>query len=213
MTTLARAYRESLSSILEHSEPDAPTMCEGWSCADLAAHLYVRENDLLAAPGIMIAPLAGVTRSRMNAALDRLGYLGLVDAFAHGPGSWSPMRIPAVDRLANGVEYFIHHEDVRRAQQGWSPDELPDAELTEELWQRLASSAKLLARRCPVGLKLERTDVTSPRPIAARTGDRIVTVSGHPAELTLWLSGREAAVKLFGDPGPVEAVTTMSRGM
>lgn len=213
MTTLARAYREALSSILEHSEPQAPTLCEGWSCADLAAHLYVRENDPLAAPGIMIPALAGLTRSRMARALVRLGYLGLVDAFAHGPKPWSPMRIPAVDRMANGVEYFIHHEDVRRAQEGWSPDVLPGRELSDELWRRLSFAAKMLARTCPVGLKLERTDIDSARPIAVRPGDTIVTVSGHPGEVTMWVSGRQANVDLVGDPGPLEAVARMTRTM
>lgn len=213
MTTLARAYRESLSSILEHSKPEAPTLCEGWTCADLAAHLYVRENDPLAAPGLLIHPLAGLTRNRMTRALDSMGYLGLVDAFSHGPKPWSPMRIPAVDRLANGVEYFVHHEDVRRAQEDWSPDVLPDEELSSELWQRLSMMAKMLARSCPVGLKLERTDVEPSRPIVVKPGDTIVTVRGHAAEIALWVYGRPAGVELIGDDGPVEAVAAMSRGV
>ncbi|SER55395.1 TIGR03085 family protein [Propionibacterium cyclohexanicum] len=213
MTTLARAYRDSLAAILEHSRPEAPTLCEGWNCADLAEHLYVRENDPLAAPGLLIPALAGLTQDRMSRAMDSLGYLGLVDAFSHGPKPWSPMRIPAVDRLANGVEYFVHHEDVRRAQPGWSPDVLPGEELSNELWQQLAIVAKRLSRACPSGLRLERSDVASARPIVVKPGDVIVTARGHAAELTLWVYGRAARVEFIGDPPAVEAVEKMSRAL
>ncbi len=31
--------------------PDRPTLCEGWTVADLVAHAWTRENDPVAAPG------------------------------------------------------------------------------------------------------------------------------------------------------------------
>ncbi len=31
----------------------------------------------------------------------------------------TPMALPPVDKLFNTVEYFVHHEDLRRAQEGW----------------------------------------------------------------------------------------------
>ncbi|MFT8395791.1 TIGR03085 family metal-binding protein [Propionibacterium sp.] len=212
MTTLAHTYREALATILEHTDPDAPTLCEGWTCADLAAHLYVRENDPMGSPGIIIPPLAGLTRARMDKALASLGYLGVVDAFAHGPRSWSPMGIPGLDRMANGIEFFVHYEDVHRAQEGWSASELPGPGLSDELWQRLRLSAKFLARKSPVGLRLERTDVDPAESVAVRPGDQIVTITGTPGELVLWCYGRRAAVDFIGDPEPVEAVKRMARG-
>ena len=31
------------------------------------------------------------------------------------------MHFEPIDTLANTVEFFVHHEDVRRAQAGWTP--------------------------------------------------------------------------------------------
>ena len=31
----------------------------------------------------------------------------------------TPYRLPGVERLTNLLEYFVHHEDLRRAQPGW----------------------------------------------------------------------------------------------
>lgn len=46
--------------------PDAPTLCEGWTARDLAAHLVVRERRLDAAPGILVPQLAGYTAKVQN---------------------------------------------------------------------------------------------------------------------------------------------------
>ena len=40
------------------------------------------------------------------------------------PPWWSPVSNPLVDGLANTGEFFIHHEDARRGQDGWAPREL-----------------------------------------------------------------------------------------
>ena len=45
----------------------------------------------------------------------------IVERVRTGPPRWSPMRLDAVDRLVNTVEFFVHHEDVRRARPLWSP--------------------------------------------------------------------------------------------
>src|SRR6202000_1139290 len=53
----------------------------------------------------------------------------------------------AVHRLVNSEEFFIHHEDVRRAQSGWEPRDLP-REQAAALWRqvRLARGAVLRRR-------------------------------------------------------------------
>ena len=48
--SIAQSERQALCSLLEDRGPLAPTLCEGWTTADLAAHLYVRERKPLAAP-------------------------------------------------------------------------------------------------------------------------------------------------------------------
>nr|BFE88977.1 hypothetical protein GCM10020093_115780 [Planobispora longispora] len=54
--TYARAERAALSDLFARLGPDAPTLCEGWTTFDLAAHLVLRERRLDAAPGIALSP-------------------------------------------------------------------------------------------------------------------------------------------------------------
>ena len=44
MSTFAKRERLLLADLLEAEGPEAPTLCEGWSTRDLAAHLIVRER-------------------------------------------------------------------------------------------------------------------------------------------------------------------------
>ena len=50
-TRHARAERASLCDLLAEVGPDAPTLCEGWTTALLAAHLVVRERRPDGGPG------------------------------------------------------------------------------------------------------------------------------------------------------------------
>ena len=112
--------------------------------------------------------------------------------------------IPGADEAANTIEYFVHHEDVRRAAEGWTERELP-AGLSDVLWKRL-KSMRLLLRSAPVGLILARDDGADTGRldlIVAKTGSPSVTVAGTPAELTLWAMGRAKAANVTFD-GPEE---------
>ncbi|MDN5962074.1 MAG: maleylpyruvate isomerase N-terminal domain-containing protein, partial [Propionibacterium sp.] len=83
----AHVFRLALADALTQAGPDARTLCTGWTTADLAAHLYVRENDPLSLPGIAGLPgPAGpaaqrLTTRSMERALTRHGYQGVVDLF------------------------------------------------------------------------------------------------------------------------------------
>ena len=44
MSTHAKRERLLLADLLETAGPDAPTLCEGWTTRDLAAHVVVRER-------------------------------------------------------------------------------------------------------------------------------------------------------------------------
>ncbi|MGH3682284.1 MAG: maleylpyruvate isomerase family mycothiol-dependent enzyme, partial [Natronosporangium sp.] len=57
----ARAERLALCDLLTDLGPDQPTLCAGWTTRDLAAHLVARERRPLAAPGLILRPLAGYT--------------------------------------------------------------------------------------------------------------------------------------------------------
>src|SRR4051812_36111592 len=61
MTPFARRERTALRDTLRATGPDAPTLCEGWTARDLAAHVVVREHAPIGALGIWARPLAGYT--------------------------------------------------------------------------------------------------------------------------------------------------------
>ncbi len=54
----AQSERAALCDMFEAVGPDVPTLCDGWTARDLAAHLVVRERRPDAALGILAAPFA-----------------------------------------------------------------------------------------------------------------------------------------------------------
>lgn len=205
----SRDERLALASLLEKTGPDAPTLCAGWQTMDLAAHLVLRESRPDAAAGMLGGPLAGYTAAVQRRLGARLGYSGLIQAFRNGPPRLSPFALPAVDKAANTVEYFVHHEDVRRARPDWTPRELPGG-LSEALWRRL-KSARMFLRKAPVGVELARDDRDGSDGRYRLTGKNAtpaVTVTGAPAELTLWVMGRAGVANVRLD-GPEEAVAAL----
>ncbi len=201
----SRDERLALCALLDTTGPDAPTLCEGWNTADLAAHLVLRERRPDAAVGILGGPLAGYT-ARVQAQLkQRMSFAELVRAIRTGPPHLSVMALPGMDERANAVEYFVHHEDVRRAADDWTPRDISSGE-SDMLWQRLRM-AKFMLRRAPVGVELARegaagAEVSPDGPayrITAKNATPAVTVIGSPAELTLWAMGRTTAAKVRFD--------------
>lgn len=191
-----------------------PTLCEGWDARDLAAHLVVRERRPDGAIGIVAKPFAGYADKVRRAEAER-SWDEIVERVRSGPPLLSPTRIDAVDRAVNTVEYFVHHEDVLRAQAGWTPRELPP-DLVADLTSALSRMARMLARKAPVGVVLNVTDAPDgPRTIVAHRGEISVTIAGPVAELTLYIYGRKdvAAVEFDGPAEAVEQVRTTSFGL
>jgi uncharacterized protein (TIGR03085 family) len=195
MPTIAQSERAALADLFVDLGPDAPTLCTGWTTADLAAHLVVRERRPDSLPGIRLKALAGYTDRVRIAARDR-GYEQLIAAFRAGPPRLSPFGLPGVDGMANTAEMFIHHEDVRRAQDAWEPRELP-AETQQALWRNLGAASMLL-RSAPGAVTLTAAGFGER---VAKKGDPMVVVSGPPAELLLFSFGRQqkARVSIDGD--------------
>ena len=197
----APAERADLCDALLAVGPSATTLCEGWTASDLVAHVWTRENDLVAAPGIAVPALAGVTEARSRRALERWGFTGLVELVRQGPPRGSVFALPGADEQANTIEMFIHTEDVRR------PNGLPrrprSDEFEEMAWRRLAAISRHVFRTTPFGVVLERQPGTDQ--VRAKAGARTVTVVGPPSELLLFAFGRtsDADVRLIGTPGDV----------
>ncbi|MQA06881.1 MAG: TIGR03085 family protein [Streptosporangiales bacterium] len=201
MRSLARAERAALCDLLDQVGPDAPTLCDGWVTRDLAVHLAIRERRPDAALGMFVPPLSG-HRDRVQEALGKRPWRALVQLLRGGPPVLSAFSPPPVDAALNAIEFFVHHEDVRRAQDGWQPRELPEQH-TEELWRRMRTMSRLLLRKAPVGIALRRSGGVIWR---AHQGSSYVTVAGPASELVLYAFGRteHAQVKLLGDPADIE---------
>ena len=200
--SFARDERAALCALLEETAPRAPTLCEGWRTLDMAAHLVLREHRPDAAAGVMGGPLAGHTERVRRVLIDRTPYQRLVDEIRNGPPRLSVFGLPGMDERLNTVEYFVHHEDVRRGADGWEPRDI-GAGLTEHLWQRLRA-ARFIFRKAPVGIELVRDDLPADPGhqrvrITAKARTPMVTVTGSPAELTMWAMGRTTAARVRFD--------------
>ena len=211
--TYAQQERAALAALLDETGPDGPTLCAGWQTRDLVAHLVLRERRPDAAAGVMGGPLAGHTARVQRQFLDRYSYAELVTLFRSGPPKLSVFAIPGADEATNGVEFFVHHEDVRRAADDWTERPL-DTGLSDMLWRRL-KGMRLFLRSAPAGVVLAReTPPSGDQPgkldlIVAKNETPSVTVTGSPAELTLWSMGRGRAAHVALD-GPDEAVAKLT---
>ncbi len=202
----------ALCALFDETGPDAATLCEGWNTADLAAHLVLREHRPDAAAGILGGPMARYTARAQRKLLDKVPYPMLVETIRSGPPRLSFFGIPGVDAKANFAEYFVHHEDVRRARRGWQPRELDDG-LTDAIWGVL-SQARLMLRKVPVGIEFARDDTRGRTDgkravrMTVRGRTPVVTVIGAPAELLMWTFGRTSAaeIKLEGAEADVAAL-------
>ena len=203
---LARAERAALCDLLDQLGPDEPTLCSGWTTRDLTAHLVVREGRPDAALGVLGGPLAAWTEKVQNDAASQ-PFDKLVRVVRTGPPIWSYFRVPFVDGQMNTVEFFVHHEDVRRRSDGWAAREL-DPDLSNFLWDRLKLGGRLLFNGVKGGVILQRTDGPSGEVDVhrAKSGKPKVTLTGTAGELTIIAYGRhETDVLVEGDAEAVAA--------
>ncbi|ATG54878.1 TIGR03085 family protein [Brachybacterium ginsengisoli] len=189
--------------------PQAETILPGWDAADLLDHLLVREGHPHLVAGSSLPGPIGRRAARARQALRDRPWEQQVDALRAGPGRLSPAG--TADRLSGQGELLIHHEDLRRAQDGWEPRRL-SVEATADAWRSLGLMAPLVVR--------VQADVTliSPlggRRLRSRRGAGSLRIHGEPLELLLWASGRDrvARVRVHGDEGGMRALGESRRGL
>jgi len=202
----AAVERAEFVKVIRGVGPDAPTLCAGWTTRDLTAHIVIRERRPDAALGIVL-PIAAAHTDKVMARYCAMEWDELVALVESGAPKWNPMSLDAVDQVANLLEFFVHTEDVRRAQPHWSAREL-DPAFSEVLWSRLSKMAKLQWRRAEVGVTLLAGDdaVIAKAIPASGLG---VTVEGPPSELLLASYGRqECTVRIDGSPDSVAVYQT-----
>ena len=207
---MARTERDALCDLALQLGESEPTLCGDWSVKDLVVHLLVRERSPAAA-GIVLKPLSRLTalETRRFAARD---FGMLVEKLRNGPPVWSPYAVPKLDAVFNTLEYFVHLEDIRRAQPDWEPRDLPDAQ-QKQLWSMIRTAGKALARSAPTGITIENS--TTGARVVLKQGDDQVVVHGLPSEITMFVFGRQdhARVELLGPDGAVTALREASLGI
>ncbi len=200
MTSFARAERTRLCDLALETGPDAPTLCGDWTVRDLVAHLVVRENSPLSV-GIVVPPLASVT-DRETERVAKKPFEKLVKRVRKAR---NPLALPGVDAALNTAEYFVHHEDIRRAAPGWEPRTLTGDE-QDALWRIVRVSGKGLIRPAGVAVVARRSDTGDETTL--KGGDEPVTVTGEPQELVLFIYGRSQTHGLTFD-GPEDRVAKL----
>ncbi|MGQ4410924.1 TIGR03085 family metal-binding protein [[Kitasatospora] papulosa] len=210
MSTHAKRERLLLADLLEAAGPEAQTLCNGWKTRDLAAHVVVRERRADAAGGILLGVLKN-RLERVQAEFAAKPYEELIQLIRTGPPRMSPFGLKQLDEAANTVEFYVHAEDVRRAQPDWSQRDL-DPVFADVLWSRTEKTARMMGRRSPVGLVLRRPDGLT---AVAHKGAPVVTVTGEPGELLLFAAGRQdaARVDLDGDKDALARLHTAELGL
>ena len=128
--------RQQLCELFLELGPDVPTLLEPWSTRDLAAHLVLREHDYLAAPGLVVPGPWHRLAARRTAKLAVGDFASLVNRISSGPPPGF-FRIGWVRRFPNLNEFFVHHEDVRRANGRGPWSNAPD--LDAALWHNVAA--------------------------------------------------------------------------
>ena len=168
--------RSALCDLFTELGPSVPTLIEGWTAHDLAAHIVLREHDLIAAPCIVLpGPFQRFAERRRAELAESKDFVWLVSRIRSGP-PFGFFRIGWVRSLPNLNEYFVHHEDVRRAN-GLGSRTLAPA-LDAALWRNVRRSSRHLTRR----LRGAGLDVEWPEP--GETPERLVSHIHRPRKAT-----------------------------
>ncbi|HEX4904928.1 MAG TPA: maleylpyruvate isomerase family mycothiol-dependent enzyme [Acidimicrobiales bacterium] len=208
--------RAELVATLRAMGPDAPTLCAGWTAADIAAHLAISEQakgvPLFVFNGIRLLVPARLTRrvidgaqatgDRLNARMLARGWDAVLARLAAGPprlyryGSLAQLRT---------VEEWIHHEDVRRA------SGLPSRAMTSPFEAALWRAGTTIARFPEFRLGREGLELDAGSGRRLLVGDGAparVRVTGPPGELLLYLAGRGSAaqVSVSGDDDDIRSI-------
>ena len=189
MTNFAVVERRHLAALLRRVGPDAPTLCEGWVTRDLAVHLIERDSrpDLIAGTVLPKIPVLSKRAQEADAQLRRQDWGELVSK-VEKPALYSPARLGPLDKRMNTAEFFVHHEDVRRAQETWHRRQLLQEE-ERDLWSALKLMGKALLRPEQDSVLLVANGYGSVTGGKAKT-TTVRIVRGTPSELLLWAFGR-----------------------
>ena len=137
--------RLGLCDLLDEVGPSVPTLLEGWTAHDLAAHFVLREHDLVAGPCLVLpGPFQRFAEWRRARLAQSKDFAWLVARIRSGPPIGF-FRIGWVRAFPNLNEFFVHHEDIRRANRH-GPRSLAPA-MDAPLWRNVRRASHYLSRR------------------------------------------------------------------
>lgn len=192
----AALERRALVRALREKGPAAETLCEGWKTRDLAVHIVARDSrpDTIFGHGL---PVVGDKAARAYQQLEQLGFEALLQRIKAGPPQWSPARLRAVDNVMNTLEFYVHTEDVLRADP--EAEQQPRRSVADSvrttLWNQASRTLFIPAAR----KARRRITFLSPGVGAVthgRSGDPMLILEGTPEELVLWAFGRQEAAEV-----------------
>jgi uncharacterized protein (TIGR03085 family) len=202
------AERHSFAFDFRAADPNAPTLCEGWSARHLCAHLVQREHSMLRNAWDRATTKTPGEERFMRRLVDDArtadGYAALVERFEAGPSRRS--LVGRFDEGLNLVEYVVHHEDLRRGSGPVPPRHLPPTEL-DEIWRRARPILKRAYRKAPVGVERAPDGAAV---LAVRKGPSGVTLAGPHIDLLLHAFGRRGAADVRVD-GSSDSVSSFTR--
>jgi len=200
--------RRAMCDLLEELGADAPTLLDGWTAKDLAAHIVLREHDLIAGPCLVLpGPFQRFAERRRARLAEKNEFEWLVARIRSGPPAGF-FRIGWVRSHPNLNEFFVHHEDLRRAN-GLAPRDSLTPALEAALWRNVRQGSRFLSRRLSeVGLEISWAGTDEL--LRVRKADLTARLCGPPSELLLFIFGRQAAARVELT-GPEEAVATVRR--
>ena len=200
--------RRAFADSLEEIGPDAPTLAGSWRAHDLAAHVVSLDRfagvptflgrTVVARFGLRLNDLAGEFADAALRSARRKGFAWAVARLrADPPGA---LLRPSIAALGL-AEIFVHHQDVRRA------NDLPVHRAPAELETAIPLLLRYQRRRLPVTVAVDLEDGASTRSGGA-DDQRVVRLRGDVGEVVLWLAGRRdvASVNLDGDAAAVAAL-------
>jgi uncharacterized protein (TIGR03085 family) len=203
--------RAQLSDLFDELGPQAPTLLEPWTTRDFAAHLILRERDHLAGPGLVLPGAWGRLAERRRRALALRDFTWLIATIRSGPPPGF-FRIGWVRRVPSLNEFFVHHEDVRRAN-GRGPRTNEHA-MDEALWRNVSRAPWFLARR-PHGAGLELQWAGTAQTVRARRGNPLPASPDLQANCCSTSSAGRAQhmSRVSGPDAAIEAVRRARFGM
>ena len=180
---IADAERRDLADLFLRLGPDGPRCAGAGSTRDLRrppgrprapARRRARHPDPAA---------GGLDAARAGPGGGQRDFGDLVGTLRTGPPFWSPLALPPL-RAVDVQEYFIHHEDVRRAQSGWAPRP-PTRPETACCGAWPACSAAEAYRSSPVAVTLPAPGRHRQRRPCVSGPRAVIPQRGEPGELLL----------------------------